>query len=142
MDAWRERASSAAASASPGLPCASFRAGPGPPRSGRVAHGLGRLRSGFFYLRAGTPTWSQDVDLAANDPITRHTNVAYTLHFYAGTHEQRLRERRRAPCRQRAAGRQPQLSPALGGVRGRQQQRRGPGSSLTIDLLRQKSREM
>lgn len=34
----------------------------------------------------GTPTWSQDVDEAANDPITRFDNIAYTLHFYADTH--------------------------------------------------------
>ncbi|MBU2996313.1 cellulase family glycosylhydrolase [Cellulophaga baltica] len=34
----------------------------------------------------GTPTWSQDVDVASADPITTSTNIAYTLHFYAGTH--------------------------------------------------------
>lgn len=34
----------------------------------------------------GTPNWSQDVDQAANDPITAYSNIAYTLHFYAGTH--------------------------------------------------------
>jgi len=41
----------------------------------------------------GTPTWSQDVDLAANDPITSDANVAYTLHFYANTHKQSLRDK-------------------------------------------------
>lgn len=41
----------------------------------------------------GTPTWSQDVDAAANDPITGHDNIAYTLHFYAGTHTQYLRDK-------------------------------------------------
>ncbi|APR79042.1 Endo-1,4-beta-xylanase A precursor [Minicystis rosea] len=41
----------------------------------------------------GTPTWSQDVDAAANDPITAYTNVAYTLHFYAGTHKQAIRDK-------------------------------------------------
>ncbi len=40
----------------------------------------------------GTPNWSQDVDLAAADPI-KDPNVAYTLHFYAGTHKQRLRDK-------------------------------------------------
>lgn len=34
----------------------------------------------------GTPNWSQDVDQAANDPITITKNIAYTLHFYAATH--------------------------------------------------------
>jgi endoglucanase len=40
----------------------------------------------------GTPTWSQDVDVAAADPISG-TNIAYTLHFYAGTHGQFLRDK-------------------------------------------------
>jgi len=38
----------------------------------------------------GTPTWSQDVDVASQDPIDR-PNIAYTLHFYAGTHGASLR---------------------------------------------------
>jgi len=37
----------------------------------------------------GTPTWSQDVDLASQNPIT-DTNVAYTLHFYACSHGHNL----------------------------------------------------
>ncbi|RBP48569.1 cellulase family glycosylhydrolase [Arenicella xantha] len=41
----------------------------------------------------GTPTWSQDVDQAAADPITAYSNIAYALHFYAGTHKQWLRDR-------------------------------------------------
>jgi endoglucanase len=41
----------------------------------------------------GSPTWSQDVDVAAEDPITTDRNVAYTLHFYAGTHHQELRDK-------------------------------------------------
>jgi endoglucanase len=40
----------------------------------------------------GTPNWSQDVDVAAADPI-QDTNLAYTLHFYAGSHKQRLRDK-------------------------------------------------
>ena len=39
----------------------------------------------------GTPTWSQDVDLAAADPISGYTNIMYTLHFYADTHKDSLR---------------------------------------------------
>ena len=38
----------------------------------------------------GTPNWSQDVDVAAADPI-KDPNVAYVLHFYAGTHKAGLR---------------------------------------------------
>ncbi len=41
----------------------------------------------------GTQTWSQDVDKASNDPITGYINIAYTLHFYAGTHKQSLRDK-------------------------------------------------
>lgn len=41
----------------------------------------------------GSPTWSQDVDQAANNPITSWNNIAYTLHFYAGTHFQYLRDK-------------------------------------------------
>merc|ERR1719254_114448 len=40
----------------------------------------------------GTKTWSQDVDLAANDPV-QGTNLAYTLHFYAATHKGGLRNK-------------------------------------------------
>lgn len=41
----------------------------------------------------GTQTWSQDVDKAAEDPIKNFSNIAYTLHFYAGTHKQELRDK-------------------------------------------------
>ncbi|MEO6995296.1 MAG: glycoside hydrolase family 5 protein [Lacunisphaera sp.] len=40
----------------------------------------------------GTPNWSQDVDLAAEDPI-KANNIAYSLHFYAGSHKQKLRDK-------------------------------------------------
>lgn len=39
----------------------------------------------------GTRNWSQQVEEAANDPI-KLPNVAYTLHFYAATHKQWLRD--------------------------------------------------
>lgn len=41
----------------------------------------------------GTPTWSQDVDKAAADPITGYDNIMYALHFYAATHTDWLRDR-------------------------------------------------
>ena len=44
-------------------------------------------------ILAGTQTWSQDVDTAADDPIEGDPNLAYTLHFYAGTHRQELRDK-------------------------------------------------
>lgn len=40
----------------------------------------------------GTPTWSQDVDTASYDPI-EGVNIAYALHFYAGSHGQSLRNK-------------------------------------------------
>lgn len=40
----------------------------------------------------GTRTWSQRVDEAADNPITAYGSVAYTLHFYSGTHSQWLRD--------------------------------------------------
>lgn len=41
-------------------------------------------------ILVGTPTWSQDVDAAAADPLD-FDNVMYSLHFYAGTHKEWLR---------------------------------------------------
>ena len=41
----------------------------------------------------GTPTWSQDVDIASLDPLEGYENIAYTLHFYAGTHGESLRQK-------------------------------------------------
>lgn len=40
----------------------------------------------------GTPTWSQDVDVVARDPLTQK-NVVYALHFYAATHKDELRSK-------------------------------------------------
>lgn len=44
-------------------------------------------------ILVGTPTWSQDVDEAAKDPITEDDNLMYVLHFYAATHRQNLRDK-------------------------------------------------
>lgn len=44
-------------------------------------------------ILVGTPTWSQEVDRAAADPITGYDNILYTLHFYAATHTDALRAR-------------------------------------------------
>ena len=43
-------------------------------------------------ILVGTPNWSQMVDQAAADPITGYENVMYTLHFYAATHTDWLRD--------------------------------------------------
>lgn len=41
---------------------------------------------------AGSPFWSQAVDVAAADPV-KDRNLAYALHFYAGTHKKELRDK-------------------------------------------------
>lgn len=38
----------------------------------------------------GSPSWSQDVDAAALDPLA-DANTAYVLHYYAATHKEELR---------------------------------------------------
>lgn len=40
----------------------------------------------------GTPTWSQDVDVAAASPL-KGSNIVYAFHFYASTHKQELRNK-------------------------------------------------
>lgn len=40
----------------------------------------------------GTPTWSQDIDKAMNNPL-QYDNIMYALHFYADTHTDWLRDR-------------------------------------------------
>ena len=43
----------------------------------------------------GTPTWSQDVDVVAQSPLTGSykKNVCYTIHFYAATHGDNIRNK-------------------------------------------------
>lgn len=43
-------------------------------------------------ILVGTPQWSQLVGLASADPITNYDNIMYTLHFYADTHRDWLRQ--------------------------------------------------
>ena len=41
----------------------------------------------------GSPRWDQEIQLPAADPIIGVSNLMYTMHFYAGTHKQWLRDR-------------------------------------------------
>ena len=43
-------------------------------------------------ILVGSPTWSQDLQEAAKDPLDAE-NIMYTCHFYAGTHTDWLRQR-------------------------------------------------
>lgn len=51
-----------------------------------------RKNSPDSVIIVGTPTWSQDIDKAAANPLTE-SNVLYALHFYAATHTDWLRQR-------------------------------------------------
>lgn len=44
-------------------------------------------------ILVGNPHWDQDINLVADDPITGFKNIMYTVHFYAATHKQELRNR-------------------------------------------------
>jgi endoglucanase len=44
-------------------------------------------------ILVGSPHWDQDIHLVADDPIKGYNNLMYTLHFYAATHKQPLRDR-------------------------------------------------
>ncbi len=41
----------------------------------------------------GTPCWSQDVDIAYENPLKGFDNIMYVLHFYAATHKDELRNK-------------------------------------------------
>lgn len=53
-------------------------------------------------ITLGTPLWSQDVDVAAADPV-KGDNLVYTLHFYSCTHQQSLRTKAQAALNSGAA---------------------------------------
>jgi endoglucanase len=44
-------------------------------------------------ILVGNPHWDQDIHLVADDLIIGYNNILYTVHFYAGTHKQSLRNR-------------------------------------------------
>ncbi len=52
-------------------------------------------------ILVGTPTWSQDVDQVASNPVKQKKNVMYVMHFYAATHKEWLRDKLKSA---RAAG--------------------------------------
>jgi endoglucanase len=44
----------------------------------------------------GSPEWDQRIDTVAADPLSGQTNILYSVHFYAGTHREWLRDRTKA----------------------------------------------
>jgi endoglucanase len=52
-----------------------------------------RERDPYNLILVGCPRWDQELQLPAADPIKGYANLMYTMHFYAGTHKQWLRDR-------------------------------------------------
>lgn len=48
----------------------------------------------------GCPHWDQDIDIVAKDPLTGFSNIMYTVHFYAATHKDYLRDKMVAAVKQ------------------------------------------
>jgi endoglucanase len=44
-------------------------------------------------ILVGSPHWDQDIHIAADSPLKGFDNLMYTMHFYAATHKQQLRDR-------------------------------------------------
>lgn len=44
-------------------------------------------------ILVGNPHWDQDIHLVADAPLQGYKNIMYTVHFYAATHKQDLRDR-------------------------------------------------
>ena len=44
-------------------------------------------------ILVGNPHWDQDIHLVADTPLEGFSNLMYTVHFYAATHKQQLRDR-------------------------------------------------
>ena len=44
-------------------------------------------------ILVGNPHWDQDIHLVADDPLKGFDNIMYTVHYYAATHKQWLRDR-------------------------------------------------
>ena len=51
-----------------------------------------RANDPYAVILVGTPKWSQRLDEAAASPIDIDDNLMYTLHFYANTHMDELRQ--------------------------------------------------
>jgi endoglucanase len=58
-----------------------------------------RVRDPLNLILVGCPSWDQELQLPAADPIRGYTNIMYTMHFYAGTHKEWLRDRTEAAIR-------------------------------------------
>lgn len=54
-----------------------------------------RKNSPDSIILVGTPKWSQLVDDAADDPIKGYQNIMYSLHYYAASHKEELRNKLR-----------------------------------------------
>ncbi|MEO6819626.1 MAG: glycoside hydrolase family 5 protein [Ginsengibacter sp.] len=57
----------------------------------KVIEAIREIDAGNIIL-IGSPHWDQDIHIAADDPIQGFKNIMYTLHYYAATHGQELRD--------------------------------------------------
>lgn len=44
-------------------------------------------------ILVGSPHWDQDINIVADEPLIDFSDIMYTVHFYAGTHKQELRDK-------------------------------------------------
>ena len=44
-------------------------------------------------ILVGSPHWDQDIHIVAQTPLIGFSNLMYTVHYYAATHKQELRDR-------------------------------------------------
>lgn len=44
-------------------------------------------------ILVGSPHWDQDIHIVADSPLLLYNNIMYTVHYYAATHKQGLRDR-------------------------------------------------
>jgi len=52
-----------------------------------------RKNSKKAIIITGTPSWSQDVGTASLSPLKGYSNIMYSVHFYAATHQDSYREK-------------------------------------------------
>ena len=68
-------------------------------RYGRYPHIIYEIYNDNIVL-VGCPHWDQDIHLVTNSPLDGFQNVMYTVHFYAATHGDDLRQRTEDAVRQ------------------------------------------
>ncbi|KAA6320222.1 Endoglucanase 4 [termite gut metagenome] len=63
----------------------------GPPKGNQQNESLTSSVVAQNVILVNSSHWDQDIHLPADNPITGYDNIMYTLHFYAATHKQELK---------------------------------------------------